>query len=283
MLKSKMMRMENGPSSPRNVVDFDRERLCMIPSCQGASNSTLLFPWKLHDMLHVSMMEAKEHIVSWLPDGTAFKVHNSDAFVAEILPMFFKQTKYKSFQRQLNLWGFERIQHGPDKGAYYHENFLCHKPSLCRYLTRRSKRASPLSCMRTPISKPPMFQGKIMNEEPRAVSVPTRYDRTIPRRVSDESFRGYEEALSRLGASTSNSQERAEFGGLTFHLLDQDRCEELDLAFKPYYDTAGNHPQLDQKRRNTVLLQELEQGVFGIPKMTIERFECTPLGTSTRS
>ena len=38
-----------------------------------------------------------------------------------------------SFRRQLNLWGFRRVdQKGADKGAYYHEMFLRAKPHLCR-------------------------------------------------------------------------------------------------------------------------------------------------------
>lgn len=37
---------------------------------------------------------------------------------------FFTQTKYASFQRQLNLYGFRRFSRGKDKGAYYHLCFV---------------------------------------------------------------------------------------------------------------------------------------------------------------
>ena len=39
-------------------------------------------------------------VVSWLPDGKAFKVHDPKVFVERILPTYFNQSKYKSFQRQ---------------------------------------------------------------------------------------------------------------------------------------------------------------------------------------
>jgi hypothetical protein len=51
---------------------------------------------------------------------------------------FFNQTKYKSFQRQLNLWGFERITDAksPKLGAYYHPNFIKGRRELCPCMTR---------------------------------------------------------------------------------------------------------------------------------------------------
>jgi len=50
---------------------------------------------------------------------------------------FFSQTKYASFQRQLNLYGFQRLTHGPDKGAYFHFCFVRGKQSLVHGMVRR--------------------------------------------------------------------------------------------------------------------------------------------------
>ena len=63
-------------------------------------------------------------IVCWQPHGRAFMVHKPKDFVQDVMPHFFNQTKYASFQRQLNLYGFSRLTHGPDKGAYYHNCFV---------------------------------------------------------------------------------------------------------------------------------------------------------------
>jgi HSF-type DNA-binding len=45
-------------------------------------------------------------------------------FLFHIFHSTFRQTKYSSFQRQLNIYGFKRISSGPDQHAYYHEHFL---------------------------------------------------------------------------------------------------------------------------------------------------------------
>lgn len=42
------------------------------------------FPFKLHQMLSEAEKDGKESIVSWLPNGEAFKVHKKDKFVDEI-------------------------------------------------------------------------------------------------------------------------------------------------------------------------------------------------------
>lgn len=65
-----------------------------------SQQGNILFPYRLHEMLDDCEKEGKSHIVSWLPNGKAFKVHMVPEFVATILPSYFKQSKYKSYQRQ---------------------------------------------------------------------------------------------------------------------------------------------------------------------------------------
>ena len=43
----------------------------------------------------------------------------------DVVPNYFVQSKYESFTRQLNGWGFKRLhQSGNDFNCYYHECFL---------------------------------------------------------------------------------------------------------------------------------------------------------------
>lgn len=64
-------------------------------------NGKLPFPHKLHHMLLESEDLGMSHIISWLPNGKAFKIHNPAAFESTIMKKHFKQTKLKSFTRQL--------------------------------------------------------------------------------------------------------------------------------------------------------------------------------------
>jgi hypothetical protein len=87
-------------------------------------------------MLEAADAEGHTSIVSWLPDEKAFRVHKQEAFVKHIMPRYFNQTKYRSFQRQLNCWGFERVSDGPGRGGYAHTWFIRSKTSLCRNMKR---------------------------------------------------------------------------------------------------------------------------------------------------
>ena len=108
-------------------------------SSSTSSSNMTLFPYRLQDMLIKVSQDKRDDVVSWLPDGKAFKVHKVQEFVSDILPVYFNQSKYKSFQRQLNLWGFERIAKSgtAENGGYWHSNFLRDQPQLCKTLTRQ--------------------------------------------------------------------------------------------------------------------------------------------------
>jgi hypothetical protein len=75
-------------------------------------------------------------IVSFLPHGRTFLVHDVDQFVQKILQTYFKQSVWNSFTRQLSLYGFRRITSGPDSGAYYHELFLRNRKGLSLHMRR---------------------------------------------------------------------------------------------------------------------------------------------------
>ena len=141
------------PSSPQHPTSPQKK----IKKRSRKTRGGLLFPYKLQKMLITTAAEGKDDIVSWLePEGHCFKVHQVKKFVNTVLPVFFKQTKIKSFQRQLNLWGFLRIVEGDSKGAYYHTLFIRDRPESVHLLRRQKgpSRPSPRTLFPVTITPP---------------------------------------------------------------------------------------------------------------------------------
>lgn len=118
----------NGGSSSSivdEIHDFEAMMVSTSTTAAGAGggggNNNAPFPFRLYDMLETAEKEARtSNIVSWSPHGRCFVVRKPNEF-KPLLPRFFKLSKIASFQRQLNLYGFQRITRGRDKGGYYHE------------------------------------------------------------------------------------------------------------------------------------------------------------------
>eukprot|EP00563_Minutocellus_polymorphus_P003415 CAMPEP_0181040000 /NCGR_PEP_ID=MMETSP1070-20121207/10801_1 /TAXON_ID=265543 /ORGANISM="Minutocellus polymorphus, Strain NH13" /LENGTH=450 /DNA_ID=CAMNT_0023117953 /DNA_START=248 /DNA_END=1600 /DNA_ORIENTATION=- len=94
------------------------------------------FVVKLHSIL---TNPAFEDIISWLPHGRAWRVHQRGAFEEHVMRLYFRHGKHSSFMRQVNGWGFQRIFQGPDYGGYYHELFLRGMPHLAMEMRRPSQ------------------------------------------------------------------------------------------------------------------------------------------------
>jgi HSF-type DNA-binding len=99
------------------------------------------FPQKLYTMLtSVPQQDAHlAHIVSFTPDGTAFEIYDSEAFVEAILPKYFKMSSFSSFQRQLQLYNFKRVSKG---GAYRHPLFHRDQPDNLAKMGRKQSKPS---------------------------------------------------------------------------------------------------------------------------------------------
>ena len=135
------------------------------------SNSTNNFPISLYRLLEDCECNGQEDVVSWIPESNRrsrkssnhdndhqeevrkmmmmtnhhhrnqhrvhfFKVHNIPKFCETVMPKYFNQTKYKSFLRQLNFYGFGRVNSGPNRGSYWHRNFRRGRLDLCYEIKR---------------------------------------------------------------------------------------------------------------------------------------------------
>ena len=67
-----------------------------------------LFPELLYTILELAAIPQGlgnyNNAITWLSHGRAFKILDRNEF-EQVIPMFFKATKIRSFHRQLNLWG----------------------------------------------------------------------------------------------------------------------------------------------------------------------------------
>lgn len=141
------------------------------------------FPWKLHEMLE-RVADEFSSVVSWQPHGRSFMVHNPDEFVQRVMPIYFNQTKFASFQRQLNLYGFRRFMSGQDKGAYYHSMFLRGKRTLCSNMARKKIKGTRVRKAMVPGSEPNFYEMPFM-ESTETTSTPRRTQRSPPIKTTD--------------------------------------------------------------------------------------------------
>lgn len=103
-----------------------------------SSGRRLTFPEKLMELLNC---EECQDAMCWLPNGNAFALHPT-IFMNKILPKHFEGTKFESFTRKLNRWGFKRIagEDAPeDTFAYSHHLFKRDYPELCRGMSGGKK------------------------------------------------------------------------------------------------------------------------------------------------
>eukprot|EP00980_Cylindrotheca_fusiformis_P002682 scaffold624_cov150-Cylindrotheca_fusiformis.AAC.15 len=93
------------------------------------------FPYKLHQLLtDVESNKELSDIISWLPTNDGFRIHKPVVFEEVLLKKFFpKQSKIKSFKRQLQYYGFE----SQGKNSYGHHCFRKGRRSLCGSIIHR--------------------------------------------------------------------------------------------------------------------------------------------------
>jgi len=113
------------------------------------------FPAKLFQILSNSQLS---DIITWMPHGRSWRVLQPKVFSEVVSPKYFThQSKYASFMRQVNGWGFKRITRGPDRNSYYHELFVRDDPELAWSMSRKGSSSAKDSGGKDGADKEPNF------------------------------------------------------------------------------------------------------------------------------
>lgn len=174
---SSMITITTCPTTKRsNNTDKDRHRRVVHAYHDHATDAPSViphitrggvkmpFPVRLHNMLSGVEAQGLTHIVSWQPHGRSFLVHKSREFTDHIMPQYFNQGKFASFQRQLNLYGFKRITRGPDTGSYYSELFLKGRPFLAQDIQRTKVKGNGARAASNPDAEPNFYAMPSLND-----------------------------------------------------------------------------------------------------------------------
>ncbi|KAG9414865.1 hypothetical protein AC1031_008279 [Aphanomyces cochlioides] len=112
------------------------------------SMATPPFLAALYDILN----KEDPSVIGWCDDGRVFGVYNIQVLETRILPAYYRLSKFASFQRQLNYFGFRKIitPRSSEPGTFYAQPlFLRDDPARMLQIKRKTYRAKGYNSRRS--------------------------------------------------------------------------------------------------------------------------------------
>ncbi|KAL0320426.1 UNVERIFIED_CONTAM: Heat stress transcription factor A-4b [Sesamum radiatum] len=207
----------------------------------GSSNSPAPFLLKTYEMVDDPLTNS---VVSWSHTGHSFVVWNPPEFARDLLPKYFKHNNFSSFIRQLNTYGFRKVD--PDQWEFANEEFIRGQKHLLKNIHRR-KPIHSHSGQGNPVpltdSEREEFEKQIEKLKQEKLLLQSEVDRF------EQENRGYEYQLRSLGQALQDIDHRQRQLMVTL----------AQLLQKPgYASSIMEHSESYSKKRRLLALHFLQ-------------------------
>ena len=137
--------LDQAPIVTLAEADDVGEKVVQTSKCKGATTIPI-FLKKTYKMIDT----CDPSIASWTEEGDMFVVKDPDVFATQVIPQYFDHNKFSSFARQLNFYGFRKMQSKPirnsdfDAGTakhvtFFNENFKRGRCDLLKKIQRSTR------------------------------------------------------------------------------------------------------------------------------------------------